>query len=245
MKQVITVSSNETTFQVDEEAYRSLRSYLDRAKEGLANDPDVNEVLDDLERSIADKCLAIVRAGKNVISLDEMNRILEEMGPVADSPEVLHEEPPLIAGRNKTTRRLMKQPDGAKVSGVCSGLAEYLGVDPVFVRIIVVALTFLLGAGVIGYLILDVLMPWPESYSGQRYIALKLSFGLAVLLYVLWLTSSFQPLAGTLGMQPQEIIVIAMVVSFYMIPIAIAIGIVTLIVMLSIKHFRTAAPGKE
>ncbi len=45
------------------------------------------------------------------------------------------------------------------VAGVCSGLAHYFQVDPLWIRLAFVALTFAGGAGIILYLILWVLMP--------------------------------------------------------------------------------------
>ncbi len=47
------------------------------------------------------------------------------------------------------------------VGGVCAGLAEYFQIDPLFVRLAFVALTFIGGAGIILYLILWILMPAP------------------------------------------------------------------------------------
>ncbi len=45
------------------------------------------------------------------------------------------------------------------IGGVCSGLADYFQVDPLFVRLAFVALAFAGGAGLLLYLILWVLMP--------------------------------------------------------------------------------------
>lgn len=45
------------------------------------------------------------------------------------------------------------------IGGVCSGLADYFHVDPLFVRLAFVALAFAGGAGILLYLVLWVLMP--------------------------------------------------------------------------------------
>jgi len=45
------------------------------------------------------------------------------------------------------------------VAGVCSGLGHYFEVDPVWIRLAFVALTFAGGAGIIVYLVLWVLIP--------------------------------------------------------------------------------------
>lgn len=51
--------------------------------------------------------------------------------------------------------------------GVCGGLAEYLNVDPVLVRLVFVLLTFVGGAGVIAYVVLAIIMPQAESASAE------------------------------------------------------------------------------
>lgn len=40
-------------------------------------------------------------------------------------------------------RKLYRSPRDAVVFGICAGLAQYLQVDPVFVRLVVIALAFL------------------------------------------------------------------------------------------------------
>lgn len=55
--------------------------------------------------------------------------------------------------------RLMRSEDERMIAGVCGGLAQYLGVDPVFVRL---AFLLLIPAGGVGlplYFILMVIMP--------------------------------------------------------------------------------------
>jgi phage shock protein PspC (stress-responsive transcriptional regulator) len=43
--------------------------------------------------------------------------------------------------------------------GVCAGLAQYLNIDPVIVRLLAVLLTLWNGIGLVVYLILALLMP--------------------------------------------------------------------------------------
>jgi phage shock protein C len=46
------------------------------------------------------------------------------------------------------------------ICGVCSGIAEYFGIDPMLVRLLWIVLTLLsLGAGIIAYLIACVIVP--------------------------------------------------------------------------------------
>jgi phage shock protein PspC (stress-responsive transcriptional regulator) len=49
------------------------------------------------------------------------------------------------------------------LGGVCSGLAGYFNVDPLFIRIAFVAAAFLQGFGILLYVVLWVLMPPPDG----------------------------------------------------------------------------------
>jgi phage shock protein C len=56
-------------------------------------------------------------------------------------------------------RQLRRSRSEKMLGGVCGGLAEYSGIDPVLWRVGMVALTVAGGAGVIVYLLLWVLLP--------------------------------------------------------------------------------------
>jgi phage shock protein PspC (stress-responsive transcriptional regulator) len=67
-------------------------------------------------------------------------------------------EDPTTAGR-PAARRLYKSSDDRMIAGVCGGLAEYFGIDPVIVRVIAVALVFAGGAGLLAYVAAWLLVP--------------------------------------------------------------------------------------
>ena len=46
-----------------------------------------------------------------------------------------------------------------KIAGVCGGIAEYLRVDPVLVRLLWFAFTFMGGAGIAAYLVAWIIIP--------------------------------------------------------------------------------------
>ena len=59
-----------------------------------------------------------------------------------------------------TSRRLVRRTDDRMVAGVCSGVADYLGVDPTIVRLAAVVGTVLgFGTLLLAYLVAWVLMP--------------------------------------------------------------------------------------
>ncbi|WP_135210044.1 hypothetical protein [Vitreimonas flagellata] len=82
MERVVTINLNGNPYQLEEPAYDALRAYISRAETALGANPDKAEIVRDLQQAIADKCNGYLSPSKSVISLAEMARIIEEMGPV-------------------------------------------------------------------------------------------------------------------------------------------------------------------
>jgi len=59
--------------------------------------------------------------------------------------------------------RITKSKTDRVIDGVCGGLAQYYGIDPVIVRLIFVVLLFIHGIGFFIYIILAIIMPKPEK----------------------------------------------------------------------------------
>ncbi|MEY2420409.1 MAG: hypothetical protein QOI95_476 [Acidimicrobiaceae bacterium] len=55
--------------------------------------------------------------------------------------------------------RLVRRSQGRMIAGVCKGIADHFGIDPILVRIVVVVITFFGGAGVIAYAAAWLLIP--------------------------------------------------------------------------------------
>lgn len=68
--------------------------------------------------------------------------------------------------------RLTRSSDERMVAGVCGGLAQYLEIDPVFVRLAFILLLFATGIGLPIYIILWVVMPEdnPGAASSQAIV---------------------------------------------------------------------------
>lgn len=56
-------------------------------------------------------------------------------------------------------KRLYKSRDNKILCGVCGGFGEWVGLDPVIVRIIFLILCFAVGGGLILYIIAAIIMP--------------------------------------------------------------------------------------
>jgi phage shock protein C len=62
---------------------------------------------------------------------------------------------------SQTTSGVLRRSSDRVVAGVCGGIAHYVGVDPLMVRIVFVILAILHGAGILIYFVLWLLMKPP------------------------------------------------------------------------------------
>ncbi len=75
------------------------------------------------------------------------------------------------------SKKLVRSQESGVIAGVCSGLARYFEVDPVLVRLVFIALAFVNGLGVLGYLILWLIVP-DESHrelEGEEVVRANVS----------------------------------------------------------------------
>ncbi len=165
MKKTISVTLGGRAYTVEESAYQILDAYLTRLKHHFAQDPSVQELLADIELSIADKFSERIDEQKNVITETDVSEVIAVMGEVN---EIDSEEPASDTSTGKedpspkdqpTAKHLYRDGDNMVIAGVCSGLAAYFGVDPVFIRITFVVLAFVNGIGILAYFLLWIAIP--------------------------------------------------------------------------------------
>lgn len=61
--------------------------------------------------------------------------------------------------KSKEVKRLYRSKENKILGGVCGGVAEHLGVDPVIIRLLWVLGSFLWGFGIILYIIAWIIIP--------------------------------------------------------------------------------------
>lgn len=158
MRKVTTSNLNGRAYQLEEPAYEKLQTYLKRAETALADNPDKAEVMADIEQAVADKCDRLLAAHKNVVSLEQMTKLLEQMGEVEGDAGAQQ------AAQTTRPKRLFVVRDGAMLMGVCNGIGAYLGVEANLVRLTFVLLTiFTSGIWIVAYLLLGLLLPTADT----------------------------------------------------------------------------------
>jgi len=66
------------------------------------------------------------------------------------------------------TKKLRRSSNNKMISGICAGIAEYLGIDPTVVRVVYAALTIFSAGfpGLLLYIILLILIPNEDNVEG-------------------------------------------------------------------------------
>ncbi len=63
------------------------------------------------------------------------------------------------AEKTGTQKKLYRSRKDRMLSGVCGGLAEYIGIDPTIVRVLWVIISLVYGSGILIYIILALIVP--------------------------------------------------------------------------------------
>jgi len=164
MKKTYTIHISGTVFHIEEDAYEKLNLYLTGLKQHFGDDSEGVEIVADIEARIAELFQSHKTPDKEVITMEWVNEVIETMG-VPEDFEAEGAPGPEEAG--KTKKRLYRDPDRKTIGGVCSGLAAYLNMDPVIMRLIFFFLFLVNGLGLLIYIILWIAVPEART-TAQR-----------------------------------------------------------------------------
>lgn len=177
MKKTISINLGGRAFNIEEDGFLELEKYIEKLKQQFSNDPSVNDLIADIELGIADKFVEYLAGYKQVITREDVEKTISIMGDAeeisgsketeAESAQSKNQNETANASSNSTDipKRLYRNSDDMVIGGVCSGLATYLGVDPVIIRILFVVLAFIHGFSILVYLILWVAVPEAQTQT--------------------------------------------------------------------------------
>lgn len=172
MNKTYTINIAGSGFVIDEDAYELLHSYLATLNQICATS-DQKETAADIERRIAEVLLEEFEVtGPQILSMGKIAEIIDRMGAPEEIMDVRVEEPgdhssdpssvppPFPFEGFPVKKRLFRDTSHKVLGGVCYGMGWYFGIDPVWIRIIMVILTIVTGAVMIPiYIILWIAIP--------------------------------------------------------------------------------------
>ena len=159
MKKTVNVAIGGCSFIIDEDAYDMIGNYLDRFKAAVEDTSASKQVMDELENRIADLLKGKLGA-KDVVTLDMAENVVGQLGyPEGYKENRSENETDNSGNQDRPVRKLFRDRDERKIAGVCSGLALFLGVDVVIIRIIFLVALICGSAGFWIYLVIWIAAP--------------------------------------------------------------------------------------
>lgn len=162
MKKTIHINIAGHAFSIDEDAYERLDGYLKAVEKKLGSSEEGRETLEDINLRIAELLRGVHTDASSAITLSDVAEIINTLGDPGDYETP---EDPDETGEEKTTfeippkKQLFRDPDNRVLGGVCSGLGNYFGVDPLLFRLLFIVATLLYGTSLLVYLILWIAIP--------------------------------------------------------------------------------------
>ena len=179
MKQVININFHGQVVPIEVSAFELLKNYTDSLSRYFANEEGKEEIINDIESRIGELFQERLKKGATCITDDDVNAIIKSMGrpeefeeaddngpsskqnsgPQSQGPDPFQPN----AGNTGAAKRLFRNENDKVIGGVCGGLANYFGVDPMVMRIIFVIVALAFGTGLLAYLILWIAVPSSAS----------------------------------------------------------------------------------
>jgi len=181
MNKVFNVNIGGLIFSVDDLAFDKLNSYITSIKSHFSKTDGKEEIIADIEARIAEMLREKLHSGKEVITMEDVDSIIQNMGRPEDFGDGESAE---TAGSQEKTqsneyynpyrsggyghKRLFRDPDNKIIGGVCSGIAHYFGIeDPIWIRLAFVAVFFTFGTGFLLYIILMLIIPKAKTVTDK------------------------------------------------------------------------------
>ncbi len=168
MKKTIIINIGNSIIHIEEDAYEILTAYLNEIKQHFTKSADDFEIVTDIENRIAEMFAEILSSSqKQVIEIGDVQSVISQMGRVQDFMVEEEEEQPQSKSYQTFTgeKKLYRDTEDGVIAGVCAGLGHYLNIEARWVRLILLAIVFLGGTGILAYIILWIAMPLAVSRS--------------------------------------------------------------------------------
>lgn len=154
MKKVININFQGRVVPIEETAYEILKQYVESLRRYFANEEGRDEIINDIESRIAELFSERLKKGAVCITDEDVNAVIASMGRPEDFEAQDNDEPmgstrthqqysgtySDTTGNRYAKKTLVRNSDDKILGGVCSGLANYFGIDPVIMRILFVLL---------------------------------------------------------------------------------------------------------
>ncbi|HHB51718.1 MAG TPA: PspC domain-containing protein [Saprospiraceae bacterium] len=182
MKKIVNINLGGYPYTIDVDAYDKMEKYFSSLENYFKGYDNPHEIIFDIEVRMAE--LFKENIGTNsIISMNDLDKAIAILGTPEDFSKENVEESFDDADRSESRgsqssskrsseyrvgRKIYRDVDNKIIGGVCSGLANYLGIpDPIWIRLLFVIL-FVSGISPIIYIILMIIIPKATTETEKR-----------------------------------------------------------------------------
>jgi phage shock protein PspC (stress-responsive transcriptional regulator) len=164
MNKTININLAGLFFHIDEDAFQRLQRYLAAVRKSFAGTSGADEIMTDIESRIAELFLEKRANEMQVISITHVEEVINIMGQPEDyevDEEIFEEQTSQRKHKNTgKNKQLFRDTQSGYVGGIAGGIGYYIGLEAVWVRVILVVAVLISWGWVIPlYILLWILVP--------------------------------------------------------------------------------------
>jgi phage shock protein PspC (stress-responsive transcriptional regulator) len=170
MKKVININFQGRILPIEEMAYEDLKQYIESLRTYFEQEEGKDEIINDIECRVAELCEDRLKKGAVCITEQDIDLIITSIGRPADfeAQDGFEANTTANAGNNQAQantqnadgqtyqKRLYRDEQNKVLGGVCAGIANYLNLDPIIIRVLWI---LLFGISFFAYLLLWIAVP--------------------------------------------------------------------------------------
>jgi phage shock protein PspC (stress-responsive transcriptional regulator) len=170
MKKVININFQGRILPIEEMAYENLKQYIESLRTYFEQEEGKDEIINDIECRVAELCEDRLKKGAVCISEEDIDLIIMSIGRPADfeAQDGFEANTNANTGANQAQsntqnageptyqKRLYRDEQNKVLGGVCAGIANYLNLDPIIIRVLWI---LLFGISFFAYLLLWIAVP--------------------------------------------------------------------------------------
>ena len=178
MKPTVTINLAGVVYHIDNDAYETLNAYLKDIEAHLEDSDSKKEIMQDIEARIAELFSMHMKYSHiEVVNSTMVADIMTQLGSPemissgteesegdsetgdSESPEGTNDDKKTAEQPKPYKKRFYRNIDNQIIGGVCSGFGEFIGIDALWIRLLMIVLFCLQGVGFIVYLLLWLIVP--------------------------------------------------------------------------------------
>jgi phage shock protein PspC (stress-responsive transcriptional regulator) len=170
MKKVININFQGRILPIEEMAYENLKQYIESLRTYFEQEEGKDEIINDIECRVAELCEDRLKKGVVCITEQDIDLIITSIGRPADfeAQDGFEANTSANTGANQAQsntqnageptyqKRLYRDEQNKVLGGVCAGIANYLNLDPIIIRVLWI---LLFGISFFAYLLLWIAVP--------------------------------------------------------------------------------------